>query len=170
MDSEGTVIWYRPDTQRGVVRLDGGQQYMFTRVKDLEEIAPLLRVRVLNVEKGPSGAVITGFKDGRQEFGAPLPPLRKRVVKVASTPGTRNPDAPNNGATVTHPTYGSGTVVGATAKMVRVLFADDQKERSVRLTSLADPDEDDGDDEVVTDDTADDDDDDDTPAADDDDD
>ena len=177
MDSEGTVIWYRADTSRGVVRLDGGKQYMFTRVQDLDEIQPLLRVRVLHVEKGPGGAVVTGFKDGRTEFGAPLPPLRKRVLKPPSTPGTRNPDAPPNGAKVVHNNYGAGTIIGATAKMVRVRFDSDQKERSVRLTSLVDPtpaeddddddDADDGPDEVVTPgDSADDDDDDDDDKAD----
>lgn len=139
MESPGTIIWWRADSGRGVVRLDGGKQYMFTKMEGVDNVEPLLRVRVLNVEKGPAGAVVTGFEDGRREFGAPNPPLIKRVPKVAGSTSTRNPDAPRNGTKVVHKNYGPGVVIGATAKMVRVRFDEDHKERSVRLTSISEP-------------------------------
>ncbi len=139
MESPGTIIWWRADSGRGVVRLDGGKQYMFTKMEGVDNVEPLLRVRVLNVEKGPAGAVVTGFEDGRREFGAPNPPLIKRVPKVAGSTSTRNPDAPRNGTKVVHKNYGPGVVIGATAKMVRVRFDEDHKERSVRLTSIQEP-------------------------------
>ena len=135
MQTEGTVIWYKPDLGRGVVRLDGGKQYMFTKVQGLEEIEPLLRVRVLHAEKGPAGAVVAAFEDGRKEFGAPLRPLiRKRPGAGNSAP--RNPDAPPDGTIVTHPNYGRGTVVGATAKMIRVRFDGDTKDRTIRPSGV----------------------------------
>lgn len=139
MESPGTLIWWRADSGRGVVRLDGGKQYMFTKMEGVENIEPLLRVRVLHVEKGPAGVVVTSFEDGRREFGAPNPPLIKRVPKAAGSTSTRNPDAPRNGTRVVHKNYGAGVVIGATAKMVRVRFDEDHKERSVRLTSIKEP-------------------------------
>ena len=139
MESPGTLIWWRADSGRGVVRLDGGKQFMFTRIEGVDNVEPLLKVRVLNVEKGPAGIVVTGFEDGRREFGAPNPPLIKRVPKTAGSTSSRNPDAPRNGTRVVHKNYGPGVVIGATAKMVRVRFDEDHKERSVRLTSIKEP-------------------------------
>lgn len=135
MQTEGTVIWYKPEVGRGVVRLDSGKQYMFTKVQGLEEIEPLLRVRVLHADKGPAGAVVAAFEDGRKEFGAPLRPLiRKKQGAGSSAP--RNPDAPPDGTIVTHPNYGRGTVVGATAKMIRVRFDGDAKDRTIRPSGV----------------------------------
>ena len=117
-----------------MVRLDSGKHYPFSKVKGLDEIEPLLRVQVLHVEKGPSGAVVTGFEDGRKEFGAPLRP------RIRSAPGgdsaVRNPEAPPNGTIVTHKNYGRGTVVGATAKMIRVRFDGDAKDRTIRPSGV----------------------------------
>ena len=135
MEVEGTGIWYRPELGRGVVRLDDGKQYMFNKVQGLEEIEPLLRVRVLNADKGPSGAVVAAFEDGRKEFGAPLRPLIRRS-KGSGSSSPRNPDAPPNGTVVTHPNYGRGTVVGATAKMIRVRFDGDTKDRTIRPSGV----------------------------------
>jgi len=135
MQIEGTVIWYKPEVGRGVVRLDSGKQYMFSKVQGLEEIEPLLRVRVLHAEKGPAGAVVAAFEDGRKEFGAPLRPLIRRQPGAASS-APRNPDAPPDGTIVTHPNYGRGTVVGATAKMIRVRFDGEQKDRTIRPSGV----------------------------------
>ena len=134
MQVEGTVIWYRPELGRGVVRLDGGKQYAFTKVQGLEEIEPLLRVRVLHAEKGNAGVVVAAFEDGRKEFGAPLRPMIRSSKRSSSSP--RNPDAPPNGTIVTHPNYGRGTVVGATAKMIRVRFDGDTKDRTIRPSGV----------------------------------
>ena len=75
MDAEGTLVWYRPDNQRGVVRLDDGRRYLFNKIKNLDEPEPLLRVRVMHVEKGPAGLVVTALGDGRREFGRVPPPV-----------------------------------------------------------------------------------------------
>ena len=136
MQVEGTVIWYRPELGRGVVRLDGGKQYAFNKVQGLEEIEPLLRVRVLHAEKGPAGAVVAAFEDGRKEFGAPLRPLMRRPQRPGGKSTPRNPDAPPNGTVVTHPNYGRGTVVGATAKMIRVRFDGETKDRTIRPSGV----------------------------------
>jgi len=136
MEAEGTVIWYRPEMGRGVVRLDGGKQQFFTNVEGLDIIEPLERVRVLNVEKGVAGAVITGLTDGRKEFGAPLRPMVKRQTGPQKAAGPRAADAPPDGTIVTHETYGQGVVIRATAKMVRVRFDSDMKERTIRPTSI----------------------------------
>jgi len=130
------VIWYRPELGRGVVRLDSGKQYAFSKVQDLEEIEPLLRVRVLHAEKGPSGAVVAPFEDGRKEFGAPLRPMIRPQRTSSGAPAVRNPDAPRNGTVVEHATYGRGIVTGATAKMIRIRFGDDAKDRTIRPTSV----------------------------------
>jgi len=135
MQEEGTVIWYRPELGRGVVRLDGGKQYAFNKVQGLEEIEPLLRVRVLHVEKGAAGAVVAAFEDGRKEFGVPLRP-RIRRPQGAGSSAPRNPDAPPDGTIVTHPNYGRGMVVGATAKMIRVRFDGDAKDRTIRPSGV----------------------------------
>ena len=136
MQVEGTVIWYRSDLGRGVVRLDGGKQYPFNKVQGLEEIEPLLRVRVLHAEKGPAGAVVAAFEDGRKEFGAPLRPLIRRQQGAGGSSTPRNPDAPPDGTIVTHSNYGRGTVVGATAKMIRVRFDGDTKDRTIRPSGV----------------------------------
>lgn len=130
------MIWYRPELGRGVVRLDGGKQYAFNKVQGLEEIEPLLRVRVLHVEKGPAGAVVAAFEDGRKEFGAPLRPMIRRQRSSGGSPTVRNPGAPPNGTVVEHGTYGRGIVVGATAKMIRIRFGDEAKDRTIRPTSV----------------------------------
>ena len=135
MQEEGTVIWYRQDIGRGMVRLDSGKHYPFNKIQDLEDIEPLLRVRVLHVEKGPAGAVVAAFEDGRKEFGAPLRP-RIRSTKSAKGTTVRNPDAPPDGTIVTHPNYGRGTVVGATAKMIRVRFDGEAKDRTIRPSGV----------------------------------
>jgi hypothetical protein len=136
MEIEGTVIWYKPELGRGVVRLDGGKQYMFSKVQGFEEIEPLLRVRVLHAEKGPAGAVVAAFEDGRKEFGAPLRPLIRRRPGPGGSSTPRNPDAPPDGTIVTHPNYGRGMVVGATAKMIRVRFDGDTKDRTIRPSGV----------------------------------
>ena len=136
MQVEGTVIWYRPKIGRGVVRVDGGKQFGFSKVQGLEEIEPLLRVRVLHVEKGPAGIVVAGFEDGRKEFGAPLRPRIRRQRTASGSTTVRNPDAPPNGTVVEHATYGQGVVVGATAKMIRIRFGDEAKDRTIRPTSV----------------------------------
>ncbi|MEE2828902.1 MAG: hypothetical protein VX498_06925 [Myxococcota bacterium] len=138
MEAEGTLVWYRSDNNRGVVRLDDGRRYLFHQVKDLENPEPLLRVRVLNVEKGPSGVVVTALKGGGREFGRVPPPRVRGGTKAGDKKVKRNPDAPPDGSPVRHTTYGPGVVIGATAKMIRVRFNEDGKERSVRLTSLTD--------------------------------
>ena len=136
MQAEGTVIWYRPEMGRGVVRLDGGRQFFFNNVKDLDDIEPLQRVVVINADKGPAGAVVTALDDGRVEFGAPLRPLIRRTQPAAVTNGPRSPDAPPDGTAVVHENYGRGVVVRATAKMVRVRFDEDAKERTIRPSSI----------------------------------
>lgn len=136
MQVEGTVIWYRPELGCGVVRLDGGKQYAFNKVQGLDEIEPLLRVRVLHVEKGPAGAVVAGFEDGRKEFGAPLRPMVRSRRTSSGSSSVRSPDAPPNGTVVEHATYGRGIVVGATAKMIRIRFGDETKDRTIRPTSV----------------------------------
>ena len=136
MQVEGTVIWYRPELGRGVVRLDGGKQYAFDKVQGLEEIEPLLRVRVLHAEKGPAGAIVAAFEDGRKEFGAPLRPRIRRPQGTHGSSTPRNPDAPPNGTVVTHANYGSGVVVGATAKMIRVRFDGETKDRTIRPSGV----------------------------------
>lgn len=144
MEAEGTLVWYRSDSQRGVVRLDDGRRYMFSKVKNLDEPEALLRVRVLNIEKGSDGVVVTRLDDGRREFGRVPPPRVRGIVKGRDKAVTRNPDAPPDGTEVQHMTYGLGVVIGATAKMVRIRFHEDGKERSVRLTSLVEPEDADG--------------------------
>jgi len=136
MQVEGTVIWYRPELGRGVVRLDGGKQYAFDKVQGLEEIEPLLRVRVLHAEKGPAGAIVAAFEDGRKEFGEPLRPRIRRPQGASGSSTPRNPDAPPNGTVVTHANYGSGVVVGATAKMIRVRFDGETKDRTIRPSGV----------------------------------
>jgi len=114
---------------------------MFSKVKNLEEPEALLRVRVLNIEKGSNGVVVTALDDGRREFGRVPPPRVRGTAKSRNKAVTRSPDAPPNGAIVQHMTYGPGVVVGATAKMVRIRFNEGGNERSVRLTSLVEPEE-----------------------------
>ena len=88
---EATIVWYQERFSRGVVRLDSGRQYMFTKIKELEDIQARLRVCVLHEKKGSAGIVVTGLPDGRREFAPeppPLPPPRSknRRTKAASEP------------------------------------------------------------------------------------
>ena len=104
METEGTLVWYRSDTLQGVVRLDDGRRYMFNKVKNLEDPEALLRVRVLNIEKGSNGVVVTALDDGRREFGQVPPPRVRGTAKSRNKAVTRSPDAPPNGAIVQHMT------------------------------------------------------------------
>lgn len=119
-----------------MVRLDDGKHCSFTKVQDLDDIEPLLRVRVLHADKGMAGAIVAGFEDGRREFGAPLRPVIRSSGKSSGSSSVRSPDAPPNGTVVEHSTFGRGTVVGATAKMVQVRFGAEAKDRTVRPTSI----------------------------------
>jgi len=79
---------------------------------------------------------VAAFEDGRKEFGPPLRPLIRSQRGTGGSSSPRNPDAPPNGTIVTHPNYGRGMVVGATAKMIRVRFDGDAKDRTIRPSGV----------------------------------
>ena len=130
---EGTIVWYKEKFSRGVVALDTGRRFIFTKT-ELDDLEPRLRVLVKGAAKGPAGVVVTGYEDGRREFAPEPPPL---PVKSSSTSKKkRGEPGLATGVSVVHPQYSQGFVVSSTPKMARVKFTDTGEERSCRISTL----------------------------------
>ncbi|MCP4867354.1 MAG: hypothetical protein GY898_01380 [Proteobacteria bacterium] len=133
---EGTIIWYREKFARGVVMIEGGRRYMFTKT-ELEDLEPRLKVLVKNVAKGPAGIVIKGYEDGRREFAPePKPMPIRRPAGTAGKRKKRGEPGIAHGLSVVHPQFGQGFVVSSTPKMARVRFTETGEERSCRISTV----------------------------------
>jgi|SaaInl4_150m_RNA_FD_contig_21_1279696_length_975_multi_13_in_0_out_0_2 hypothetical protein len=133
-EANATVIWYRERFARGVVRLDTGRQYQFVadQIDALEDVQPRLRVCASETD---GQLTITGPSDGSREFAPEEPKTPPRAEKRKRSRKSSHPALPD-GHAVRHKTWGSGFVLAATAKMVRVQFTDTEEVKNVRLSSL----------------------------------
>jgi len=133
---EGTIIWYREKFARGVVMLEGGRRFMFTK-SEIEDLEPRLKVLVKHHEKGPAGLTIVPHPDGRREFAPePAPMPVRRAGGAAGKRKKRGEPGIPYGAPIVHPQFGNGFVVSSTPKMARVKFTDTGEERSCRISTI----------------------------------
>ncbi len=154
----GTILWFKPDAGRGIVKLDDGRQFFFDGSCGVNEPVKGLRVlaRQLQGEDGSSTVELQLPAGGRQFAEVnPAPPPKRRAPatrKRARTPATPKPkigpkkgvvkrvmrrgESLERGISVAHPVHGQGFVVLSTSSMARIRFMPSQEERSVRVADL----------------------------------
>lgn len=150
----GTILWFRPDTGRGVVKADKGPQYFIDASCGLDDPIKGLRVllRPLSRTSGPARAELKLPPGGREivelaptgiKKKAPAKP--KSPAKAKGTSGRRGGkgvvkrvkragEALERGIPVLHPAHGQGFVVMSTTRIARVKFSGE--ERQVRVADL----------------------------------
>ena len=152
--SGGTILWYRPDAGRGVVKADSGPQYFIDSSCGVTEPVKGLRVllRPLAVKTGPKRAELKLPPGARQLVELDPNPVRKQPRKRQTAPKTagkttrkrtgkgvvqrvkRAGEALERGIPVLHSVHGQGFVVMSTTRIARVKFAGE--ERQVRVADL----------------------------------
>ena len=156
----GTILWYRLDSDRGMVRADSGRQYFINRNSGVSDLVQGLRVLLREIEGSgnPTKVQLSLPEGARQVIPLETPskpvsspkPRRKPTTKLSgsASPRTRKAKTPKGvvkrvkragealerGIPVLHPTHGQGFVVMSTPKIARVKFAGE--ERSVRVGDL----------------------------------
>tara|TARA_Y100001968_G_scaffold326122_1_gene368592 strand:+ start:285 stop:788 length:504 start_codon:yes stop_codon:yes gene_type:complete len=154
----GTILWFKPESGRGVVKLDQGRQYFFERKCGIDDPVKGLRVLVRMVE-GEQAATSIELKlpAGGRSFAEPEPPPRPKrrastKTKKPSGATSRRPktgpktgvvkrvvrkgESLERGISVAHPVHGHGFVVLSTSSMARIRFMPSQEERSIRIDDL----------------------------------
>ena len=126
----GTILWFKPDAGRGIVKLDDGRQFFFDGSCGVNEPVKGLRVlaRQLQGEDGSSTVELQLPAGGRQFAEVnPAPPPKRRAPatrKRARTPATPKPkigpkkgvvkrvmrrgESLERGISVAHPVHGQG--------------------------------------------------------------
>jgi cold shock CspA family protein len=154
----GTVLWFRPEVGRGVVKSDDGQQFFFDTHSGINEPVRGLRVLVRNVsgDDGARGVELKLPEGGRQYAESDPDPVaarrrttktRKTTARKASKPKTGPKrgvvtrvvlagESLERGISVLHPQHGQGFVVLSNSSMARIRFMPSQEERSVRVADL----------------------------------
>lgn len=152
-------MWFKPESGRGVVKLDDGRQFFFDENAGITEPVKGLRVlaRSQKQDSGPAKVELELPAGGRQFAEvAPAPAAKKRQPTAKKTrkraPATpkvktgpkrgvvkrvvRRGETLERGISVAHPLHGHGFVVLSTSSMARIRFMPSQEERSVRITDL----------------------------------
>jgi len=156
----GTVLWFRPEAGRGVVKGDDGRQFFFDGKCGVDDPVKglLVHVRTVNDSEGTRRVELQLPQNGRQFTSVnPVPApaaTKRRTVKSRSSkdsstkvPRTgpksgvvkrvvRTGESLERGISVFHPTHGQGFVVLSTRSMARIRFMPSQEERSVRVDDL----------------------------------
>lgn len=134
----GTVLWYRPAADQGVVRSDEGRQYFFSQAAALEPSAGLRVTFSLSPDAPPKALGLALLGGGRTIASTPAPPSspakrstatrssapkKSATAKVAAPlPRPKAGAAKAPGTPVFHPMWGPGHVTGSTAHFVSVDF------------------------------------------------
>jgi len=156
--SVGTILWFKADAGRGVVKLDTGRQFFFDGNCGINEPVKGLRVLARQPPSDGGGAgVELQLPAGGRQFAevnptpSPkrrAPPTKKRTRKPATPKPKTGPkkgvvkrvvrrgESLERGISVAHPVHGQGFVVLSTSSMARIRFMPSQEERSVRIVDL----------------------------------
>jgi hypothetical protein len=154
----GSILWFKPESGRGVVKLDDGRQFFFDENSGISDPVKGLRVlaRSQKQESGPAKVDLALPAGGRQFAEVdPAPAAKRRPAakktrkRAAATPKiktgpkrgvvkrvVRRGESLERGISVAHPLHGHGFVVLSTSSMARIRFMPSQEERSVRITDL----------------------------------
>lgn len=153
----GVVLWFKPESGRGVVKADTGRQFFIDTACGVNEPMKGLRVlvRELTTVAGAARAELKLPPGGRHIIELqPVKPKgkaatkrapRKKLVGSAKTPKKRTPkgvvervkikgEALERGIPVRHNSHGHGFVVMSTSRIARVKFG--IEERQVRVVDL----------------------------------
>jgi len=155
----GVVLWFKPESGRGVVKSDAGRQFFIDTACGVEDPMKGLRVlvRPLTSIQGPARAELRLPPGGRHVIEvAPITPksaasakkkpaARKKLAGSAKTPKKRvrkgvvqrvkhKGEALERGIPVLHTVHGQGFVVMSTSRIARVKFG--VEERQVRVADL----------------------------------
>jgi len=156
----GVVLWFKPESGRGVVKAETGRQFFIDTACGVDEPMKGLRVLVQELSAVGGGAARAQLKlppGGRHIIEVqPVRPKsqavpkkratpRKKLVGSGNTPKKRTPkgvvqrvkhkgEAFERGIPVLHTTHGHGFVVMSTTRIARVKFG--IEERQVRVADL----------------------------------
>jgi hypothetical protein len=154
----GVVLWFKPESGRGVVKADTGRQFFIDTACGVDDPMKGLRVLVqeLTTVAGAARAELKLPPGGRHiievqpakpkgEAAARRATPRKKLVGSAKTPKKRTPkgvvervkikgEALERGIPVRHNSHGHGFVVMSTSRIARVKFG--IEERQVRVVDL----------------------------------
>ncbi len=157
---DGTVLWFRPEVGRGVVKANDGRQFFFDGNCSIDDPVKGLLVHVRTVtDDDQTRRVELRLPEGGRQFATvdptPKPAATKRRTvksKSSKTRSTRTPktgpkrgvvqrvvragESLERGISVFHPAHGQGFVVLSTRSMARIRFMPSQEERSVRVADL----------------------------------
>jgi cold shock CspA family protein len=157
---QGTVLWFRPEVGKGVIKADNGRQFFFGANSGITDPVKGLRLLVRSVteDDGVARVELKLPPGGREFFSvAPTPrpsttkrrapKTRKTATKKSSKPKTgpkrgvvkrvvRAGESLERGISVLHTVHGQGFVVLSTSSMARIRFMPSQEERSVRVSDL----------------------------------
>ena len=149
----GTILWYRAEAARGVVKSDIGPQYFIDGSCGIADPVKGLRVmlRPLSIKTGPARAELKTPPGAREIVEVATKPAKKAAAK--RSPTTRTPrktgsrggkgvvkrvtlagEALERGIPVLHDVHGQGFVVMSTSRIARVKF--EGEERQVRVKDL----------------------------------
>jgi len=156
---QGTVLWFRPEVGKGVVKADSGKQFFFDGHAGLTDPVKGLRVLVRSEKEDGVARVSVKLPEGGREFASVDPKPKKSAVKrrsvksrASASKSSKTPkigpkkgvvtrvvragEALERGISVLHTAHGQGFVVLSTSSMARVRFMPSQEERSVRVADL----------------------------------
>lgn len=155
----GVVLWFKPESGRGVVKADTGRQFFIDSACGVDDPMKGLRVLVqelttvagaaraqLKLPPGGRHIIEVHPKTGKAKATAKKRATpRKKLVGSAKTPKKRTPkgvvervrikgEALERGIPVRHDDHGQGFVVMSTSRIARVKFP--TGERQVRVADL----------------------------------
>jgi len=161
----GTVLWFRQDAGKGVVKADDGRRFFFGGSAGVTDPAKGLRVLVRNRpsqggEEATSNDVEMQLPGGVREYISLEPEPKKAPKKRAATRKTTSPkttssrtrksgpktgvvkrehrrgEALQRGIPVLHKLHGQGFVVLSTKTFARIRFMPSGEERSIPVGDL----------------------------------
>ena len=146
----GTVLWFRTTSGRGMVRAQSGKQYFFDaeQAADLDLSPGVLVDFELSSEGGPQEARSLSYMGGRRQVAVTAQPKKKtrqptRKQRQAAKRAVEGPKIPSRpvamaeGTMVNHPEWGPGHVVAATTHLVSVEFLSGVR-KTFKPTALSD--------------------------------
>lgn len=151
----GTILWYRNTSGKGMVRAQSGKQYFFDAAEAVDlDLSPGVLVEFeLSSGTGPQEARTLRYEGGRRQVKVTAKPKKKtrqptpkqrqaarRAVEAPKPPS--RPVAMAEGTMVNHPEWGPGHVAAATTHLVSVEFLSGVRKtfKPAALSDLSGPD------------------------------
>jgi len=130
----GTVLWFRVSSGKGMIRAQSGKQFFFDagEAEGLDLASGVLVEFDLSSDGGPQEARALQYAGGKRQIAVTSRPKKKTrqptrkqrqaAKRAVAAPVPRRPVAMEEGTMVNHPEWGPGHVVAATRQLVSVEF------------------------------------------------